>query len=135
MIKLDSGGNVEFIGKDVLTLNGQMVTLDGEVSYDNQSPTQGREPSVTQSSIISKIEEIEISPNNSTFDQQFKAVDQEQVAICNFPYYISSNCKRIVFGRTDEEGLTKRISTDGQQNLQVFWGDEALAKQENNLDE
>jgi len=63
MIKLDSGGNVELIGKDVLTLNGQMVTLDGEVSYDNQSPTTASEPNVPSPNTIGRIAGLGLSQN------------------------------------------------------------------------
>jgi hypothetical protein len=55
MIKLDSSGNVELIGKDVLTLNGQIITFDGDVSYDIESPEQASEPSAAQPPTIGRV--------------------------------------------------------------------------------
>jgi hypothetical protein len=37
MIKLDRSGNVELIGSDILTLDGQVVIFDSNVAYDIES--------------------------------------------------------------------------------------------------
>ncbi|MCJ8320811.1 MAG: phage late control D family protein [Colwellia sp.] len=55
MIKLGSNGNVELIGKDILTLKGQMITFDGDVAYDIESPISASEPSAGQPPTVGRI--------------------------------------------------------------------------------
>ncbi|MCP4989815.1 MAG: type IV secretion protein Rhs, partial [Colwellia sp.] len=69
MIKLDSSGNVELIGKDVLTLNGQVITFDGDVAYDIESPETASEPSAIQPPTIGRVGSFNLSGgsvNNSS---------------------------------------------------------------------
>lgn len=46
------------------------------------------------------------------------------------PYYVATTDGRTFSGRTGADGLLPRIDTHGEDEYAVYWGDEALAKNE-----
>ncbi|REL26557.1 hypothetical protein DXX93_08170 [Thalassotalea euphylliae] len=108
MIKLDSGGNVELIGSDVLTLNGQMITFDGDVTYEITSPKKASEPSTNAAPSIARIADInsdddaefEISPQ--TINLAYHYQDGEPVK--NAPYTLKLADGTEIKGALDDSG-------------------------------
>ncbi len=60
-IKIDASGNIELIGKDVLTLNGAMTTFDGPVEYKNEGPDTASEPPALSPENITRSPTLDIS--------------------------------------------------------------------------
>ncbi|REL26564.1 hypothetical protein DXX93_08205 [Thalassotalea euphylliae] len=108
MIKLDSGGNVELIGSDVLTLNGQMITFDGDVTYEITSPKTASEPSANAAPSIARIADInndaateqDIAPQ--TIDLAYHYQDGEPVK--NAPYTLKLADGTEIKGALDDSG-------------------------------
>ncbi|REL26621.1 hypothetical protein DXX93_08555 [Thalassotalea euphylliae] len=108
MIKLDSGGNVELIGSDVLTLNGQMITFDGDVTYEITSPKTASEPSANSAPSIARIADInddatteqDIAPQ--TIDLAYHYQDGEPVK--NAPYTLKLADGTEIEGTLDDSG-------------------------------
>lgn len=66
------------------------------------------------------------------YDEQVQVFNNLGIPISDYLYYIELDRKMIASGRTDEQGLTKRFGyTDSAQNYIIYWGEEALAKIEN----
>lgn len=64
------------------------------------------------------------------FDEMVKLVSP---SIEGVPYYIETMTGSNYSGRIGADGELPRIATEGEGNYMVYWGDEALAKQENEL--
>jgi uncharacterized Zn-binding protein involved in type VI secretion len=70
-----------------------------------------------------------IGPFDGQYDQQIVAVDAATGnPIHYYPFFIETEDGRTYMGRTDEEGKTPRIITQGKQRLVVYWGEEAILK-------
>lgn len=54
------------------------------------------------------------------------------VSLSGYPYYIETTSGDVYSGRIDSLGMFPRIPTDGSDQYTVYWGDEALAKQQGN---
>lgn len=78
-----------------------------------------------------RIENMSQEVENS-YDEQVQVFNNWGMPIPHYLYYIELDGKMIASGRTDEQGLTKRFgNTDFAQNYIIYWGEEALAKIEN----
>jgi hypothetical protein len=64
------------------------------------------------------------------FDEQIRFLnDESQEPFAGLPYYIECKGKKIASGRTDENGMCLRVSTQTRsESLAYYIGDEALAK-------
>lgn len=77
-----------------------------------------------------------VSPSNvATEPASFAAIYDEQVraiaaraSLEGYPYYIETASGNVYSGRVDSRGLLPRISTDGENQYTVYWGDEALGQ-------
>jgi hypothetical protein len=47
-----------------------------------------------------------------------------------YPYFIEMTDGRVFSGRVDSARLLPRVHTEGSESYSIYWGDEALAKQE-----
>lgn len=63
-----------------------------------------------------------------TFDEQVRAA--ASVALDGYPYLIEMADGRTFSGRVDASGKLPRIVTDDGDEYTVYWGDQALARQE-----
>ncbi|MFO6296724.1 type VI secretion system Vgr family protein [Rahnella selenatireducens] len=62
-------------------------------------------------------------------DEQFKAIDMSTgLPISGYAYYAVSSNGKTISGYTDNSGLTKRIETVDEVDVDIYWGDEALFK-------
>jgi uncharacterized Zn-binding protein involved in type VI secretion len=64
--------------------------------------------------------------NSNQYDEQIVAVDDTGNPIAFYPYFIKTEDGKTYTGRTDEEGRTLRIITNGKQILTTHWGEEAI---------
>jgi len=60
------------------------------------------------------------------FDEQVRAPSHTSLQGC--PSLIEHADGQTVFGRVDTTGLLPRVTTDGESEYAVYWGDEALAR-------
>ncbi|WP_039015354.1 PAAR domain-containing protein [Cupriavidus sp. IDO] len=65
----------------------------------------------------------------SGYDEQVR-VRTGDVLIEGYPYFIETSDGRTFSGHLDESGRLPRVSTESSDNYVVYWGDEALAKQD-----
>ncbi|WP_233872434.1 PAAR domain-containing protein [Paraburkholderia adhaesiva] len=61
------------------------------------------------------------------YDEQVRAV-ATRASLEGYPYYIETASGDVYSGRVDSRGLLPRITTDGEDQYTVYWGDEALAQ-------
>ena len=124
MIKLDSRGNVELIGKDVLTLNGKMIILDGEVTYKNASPQTASEPNAASPSNISRIADLNLA-GNTQLDVSQHVIEleytyQDGEAVQNAPYIVELADGTKIEGELDNSGkATIEGAPTGQYTVQL----------------
>ncbi|GAA0824238.1 hypothetical protein GCM10009111_34870 [Colwellia asteriadis] len=107
MIKLDSGGNVELIGSDVLTLSGQVVTLDGEVAYDIESPVSASAPSAAQPPAITRVSSFNLTKYGTTppaQDIELEYIYQDGEPVQEAPYTLILNDGTTIEGTLDTSG-------------------------------
>ena len=108
MLKLDNQGNVELIGTDALTLNGQIITFDGEVSYDNQSPTTAPEPSTVQPQNMGRLADVNIALASDLHAPSqiitLKYTYQDGEAVQEAPYIIALSDGTEIKGALDKNG-------------------------------
>lgn len=64
------------------------------------------------------------------FDEMVELISS---SIEGVPYYIETTAGEKFSGRVSAIGTLPRIATDGEDSYTVYWGDEALAKQEDEL--
>ncbi|WP_455229717.1 PAAR domain-containing protein [Geopseudomonas aromaticivorans] len=65
------------------------------------------------------------------FDEKVQLVDSVSGApITDYPYFAITSAGTRYSGRTDSQGNTQRIPTEQASNISIFWGDEALHKQD-----
>ena len=102
-----------------IALHGHKVgcgcTLVGQNALEKMSVTE--EPSFFKSEHEFKI-----------FDEQFTALDNDGLPIKELPYLVIYPDGKKLFGRTNKEGVTRKIRTNEEDHIELFWGDEALAK-------
>lgn len=63
------------------------------------------------------------------YDEQVQALG-ENGSLSNYPFLIKTADGRKFSGYTFKDGYLPRISTDNSEEYKVYWGDEALAKQD-----
>ena len=66
----------------------------------------------------------------SAYDEQIEA--KQGRLFEGYPYFIETEDGRVVSGRLDSGCLLPRVYTEASGKYKVFWGDEALAKQQGN---
>lgn len=109
-----------------LDINNKMLRLDRSDEY--ATGWQEYEEEVVKNIKIENISQ-EFEDN---YDEQVQVFNNWDMPIPHYLYYIELDGKMIASGRTDEQGLTKRFgNTDFAQNYIIYWGEEALAKIEN----
>ncbi|MBU2894370.1 hypothetical protein KO495_13730 [Colwellia sp. D2M02] len=111
MIKLDSSGNVELIGSDMLTLDGQMIIFDGSVEYDIESPISASEPSAIQPPTIGRVANFSVagaSLTAPTQDIELEYSYQDGDPVQNAPYTLILK---------DGTELTGTLDTSGKATL------------------
>ncbi|WP_199610065.1 contractile injection system protein, VgrG/Pvc8 family [Flocculibacter collagenilyticus] len=107
-IKLDSQGNVSLIGKDMLTLNGAMITLDGPVDYQISGPETASAPSTVSPSTIPRVPPLtlnddtvaDVTPNDIQLAYQYQDGEPVQHA----PYILTVSDGTQVSGQLDGQG-------------------------------
>ena len=67
----------------------------------------------------------EADPQEDSYDEQPRLIAQP---IDGVPYYVKTLDGRTFAGRTGADGQLPRIGTYGEDEYVVYWGDEALAK-------
>ncbi|CAP02964.1 hypothetical protein ABSDF_p20022 (plasmid) [Acinetobacter baumannii SDF] len=60
--------------------------------------------------------------------QQFRVVDENNNPRADIEYLILDKNNQAYMGKTDKEGLTKRVSYSKKNELQFFYGAEAIEK-------
>lgn len=63
------------------------------------------------------------------FDEQVRSVARGS-ALADYPYFLETADGRTSYGRTDAGGNLPRIESQEAGDYTVYWGDEALAKQD-----
>lgn len=66
----------------------------------------------------------------SEYDEQAHLNVAGSTVLAGLPYYIETSDGRKFSGRADERGLLPRIDTPDEDEYIVYWGDEALARME-----
>ncbi|MFM0231482.1 PAAR domain-containing protein [Paraburkholderia sediminicola] len=66
----------------------------------------------------------------SAYDEQIEA--KQASLFEGYPYFIETEDGRVVSGRLDSGRLLPRVYTEASAKYIVFWGDQALAKQQGN---
>lgn len=62
------------------------------------------------------------------YTEQIIAVNGNGVSISYYPYYITTAEGKVYQSRTDEEEKTPRIWTRSAENIEAFWGEDAILK-------
>ena len=122
-----AGSATVFINGRPASRIGDAISCGGSISAGSGNVFIGDQGSAGLGSISA----IMLNNTARTFDELPQAIcSKSGEVIYNLPYFIACPDGRIFKGRTDSEGLTQRVSTDKIQKLKVYWGDEALAKQD-----
>ena len=102
-----------------IALHGHKVgcgcTLVGQNALEKFSITE--EPSLFKSELEFKV-----------YDEQFTALDNEGLPIKELPYLVIYPDGKKLFGRTNDNGKTRKIRTNDEEEIELYWGDEALAR-------
>lgn len=87
---------------------------------------------VTQVGIFINGQQIVLSQQRESFDEQVLAKNQATGQhVPDHPFYIETGDGNVFSGYTDESGQLPRIDSDKEAGeYHVYWGDEALAKQQ-----
>jgi len=65
------------------------------------------------------------------FDEKVQLVDSENgMPIADYPYFAITSEGTHYSGRTNKQGYTQRMPTEQASDISIFWGDEALHKQD-----
>lgn len=72
---------------------------------------------------------IQQSVPKQTCDEQVEA-RASRVSVEGYPYFIETADGPTSFGRLDEDGHLPRVYTSATDDYKVYWGDDALARQE-----
>jgi hypothetical protein len=73
----------------------------------------------------------ETPPGLRNFDEQVRAIARIG-AMEGYPYFVETAGGRTYNGYTDKNGHLPRITTGDDESYTVYWGDDALAKQQEN---
>lgn len=87
--------------------------------------------SPSASNAAAAIESASSSLVTGTFDEQVRAA-ASGTALKDYPYFIEMADGQTSYGRTDANGNLPRIGTQEAVDYTVYWGDAALAKQQEN---
>jgi hypothetical protein len=82
---------------------------------------------VAASSVASTIDNSSLA--TGIYDEQVRGATTV-VNLEDYPYFIESADGRTVSGRLGKDGLLPRVHADAATHYKVYWGDEALARQE-----
>ncbi|MGL5424620.1 MAG: type VI secretion system Vgr family protein [Serratia fonticola] len=102
----------------------RITTAEGKV-YEGTSDKDGNTMAIHTSTPGT----LNIEYPDTINDEQFKATDAATGApLAGYAYYAVSQNGKVISGYTNNEGLTERIETGIESEIEVFWGDEALEK-------
>lgn len=107
-----------------------VATLAGESWCDDMAETlgAGRPATAVGTRISAAADGSDVSPAKATYDEQVRAT--ESGASEGYPYFIETGDGQVFSGRLDQQGRLPRVCTYGADEYTVYWGDEALAKQD-----
>lgn len=110
-----------------------VATLAGESWCDDMAETLGVVSPVTAAGngVVTAGAGI-ASEAKDTFGEQVRAT--ERGASEGYPYFIETSDGQTFSGRLDESGHLPRVYTYNADDYTVYWGDEALAKQDGMTD-
>jgi type VI secretion system secreted protein VgrG len=109
-IKIKSDGSIEIGSPAVVEVKSQAFNRLGAASLAIPLPN--------------------ISASTKSFSHQFKAENPyTKEPTVDVPYFIDIEGQAPIYGKTDDQGLTKRIYTEAAQKVNQYWGTEALLKQ------
>jgi hypothetical protein len=106
-----------------------VATLAGESWCDDMAETLGVVSPITATGhgvVTAAVGTA--SEAKDTFDEQVRAT--ERGASEGYPYFIETSDGQTFSGRLDESGHLPRVYTYSADEYTVYWGDEALAKQD-----
>lgn len=118
----ETAANGDVVLCDCATPPRIVATLAGESWCDDLAETMGI---VTSSKTVG---DGVSSVVMGVYDERVQAVGRG--AFDGYPYLIETTDGRIVFGRLASDGQLPRVHTDTADEYSVYWGDEALARQE-----
>ncbi|RKP46817.1 PAAR domain-containing protein [Trinickia fusca] len=106
-----------------------VATLAGESWCDDMADTMGVvSPTEAAGNSVATAGGGIASAVTGTFDEQVRAT--ESGASEGYPYFVEASDGQVFSGRLDEHGHLPRVYTYSADDYTVYWGDEALAKQD-----
>ncbi|MBB1343542.1 type VI secretion system tip protein VgrG [Pseudoalteromonas sp. SR45-6] len=127
-IKLDSQGNATIIATNILTLDSNIVTFDGPVDYDIESPKTASSPSASSPASISRINDVTINDAGvaattaSVVDLEY--VYQDGSPVKNAPYTITFDDGTQATGQLDDSGQAQ-LSNIPSGQFSVKYGEDS----------
>ncbi|MFK3874001.1 hypothetical protein ACI2JT_23280, partial [Pseudoalteromonas rhizosphaerae] len=127
-IKLDSQGNATIIATNILTLDSNIVTFDGPVDYDIESPQTASSPSASSPASISRINNVNINDAGvaattaSVVDLEY--VYQDGSPVKNAPYTIEFDDGTKQTGQLDDSGQAQLTNIPSGQ-FSVKYGEDS----------
>lgn len=113
---------------DSISCGGSVTVGSGDVLIGDQF-NPGASVSITEEFPSSSVQQV--AHSHITYDELTKVIDSATGnVISDLPYFIECSDGSIYSGRTNIKGETERVTTSQEESLQVYWGDEALAKTE-----
>jgi len=116
-------------------INGKPATTIGTVGSHGNSVIAGSGTVIIGTSgggaAFSGITALASHLAQNVFDEKILLVDSVSgVPITDYPYFAITSDGTRYSGRTDAQGNTRRMSTTQESNISIFWGDEALHKED-----
>ncbi|WP_249314800.1 contractile injection system protein, VgrG/Pvc8 family [Pseudoalteromonas sp. S1727] len=127
-IKLDRQGNATIIATNVLTLDSNLITFDGPVDYDIESPQTASSPSASNPASISRINNVNINDSGvaattaSVVDLEY--VYQDGSPVQNAPYTITFDDGTQATGQLDGSGKAQLTNIPNGQ-FSVKYGEDS----------
>ncbi|WP_404273921.1 type VI secretion system Vgr family protein [Yersinia rochesterensis] len=102
----------------------QITTSAGDV-YSGTTDIEGKTAKIFTTTPMP----LTIDSPDESLDEQLRAIDESTgEPLVEYAYYAKSQDGQVYSGFTDAQGLTERMVTQGQSEITVLWGDEALAR-------
>lgn len=102
------------------------ITQNAKVALDGMQTACGAILIASQHSVL-----VGAPANTENYDEQAQAIDQSTgQPIANYPFYIETSDGRTFSGYTYQDGRLPRVYTNGADEYTIYWGGEALAKQD-----
>lgn len=129
------GNNPIAAGSPDVLINGKPAAVLGSVGSHGNVVVGGSGTVIIGTSgggaAFSGITPLEGHLAQDVFDEKIQLVDSASGApIADYPYFAIISEGTHYSGRTDSQGNTERIPTEQASDISVFWGDEALYKQD-----